>query len=119
MEYEIAYVSPDNTRVNIGIPRTNFERRYVDVPTLIFLDEPRTPPKPTRPAYNVKAIEERLTAAQHASARELSGKIAVLKKYLRGKSVPDEVLGELDALCHDNEQRWQAAVSKIAKLLEP
>ncbi len=24
MEYEITYISPDNTYVNIGIPRTNF-----------------------------------------------------------------------------------------------
>jgi len=71
------------------------------------------------PGYNVKAIEERLAIAQHASARELSGKIAILKMYLRGKSIPDEVIEELDALCHDNEQRWQAAILRIAKLLEP
>jgi len=77
-EFEITFVSVDYRQVNIGIPRTNFERRYVDVSTLIFLDEPRTPPKPSRPAYNVKAIEERLAVAQHASARKLSGKIAIL-----------------------------------------
>ena len=51
MEYEVTYVSPDNTYVNIGIPRTNFEHRHVAVSARIFLEEP---------AYNIEAIEERL-----------------------------------------------------------
>jgi hypothetical protein len=118
-EYEITYVSPDNSYVHIGIPRTNFEHRHVAVSGLIFLAESRTPPKPTKPTYNIEDIEERLVSVQHSSVEALSGEIAILKKYLRGKRVPKEVLEELDALCHDNEQRWQEAVSKIAKLLEP
>jgi len=119
MEYEITYVSPDGRYVHIGIPRTNFEHRHVDVATLIFLAEPRTPPKPARPTYNIEAIEEHLAAAQDVSTEETFGQIAILKKYLRGKRISDEVLKELDSLCHDNEQRWQAAVSKIQKLLQP
>jgi hypothetical protein len=118
MEYEITYVSPDNTYVNIGTPRTNFEHRHVAVSALIFLEESRAHPKPAKPAYNIEAIEERLAIAQHASVQDLSGEIATLKKYLRSKRAPEEVLEELDTLCHDNERRWQAAVSKIAKLLE-
>jgi len=90
----------------VGIPRTNFEHPHVAVSALIFLDESRTPPKPARPAYNLEAIEEHLAAAQYAGIDEPFGQIAILKKYIRGKHVPDEVLEELDALCHDNEQRW-------------
>ena len=109
---------PDNTYVNVGIPRTNFEHRLVPVSALIFLEESRTPPKPARPTYNFDTIEEHLDAAQLAITEETFGQIAILKKYLRGKHLPDEVLEELDALCHDNEQRWQGAVSKIAKYLQ-
>jgi hypothetical protein len=105
MEYEITYVSPDNTYVNIGIPRTNFEHRHVAVAALIFVEESRTPPKPTRPAYNIEAIEERLAVAQHSSVQELSGEIAILKKYLRTKHVPEQALEELDALCHDQVKK--------------
>jgi len=117
--YEITYVSPDNTYVNIGIPRTNFERLRVPVAALIFLEESRTPPKPAKPAYNLVAIEEHLASAQHASNEETFGQIAILKKYLRGKRIPDEVLEELDAVCEASEQRWQSAVSKILNLLDP
>lgn len=49
IEYEITYVSPDNTYVNIGIPRTNFEHRHIVVSALIFLEEPRVAPKPVMP----------------------------------------------------------------------
>jgi hypothetical protein len=118
MEYEITYVSPDNAYVNIGIPRTNFEHRHVAVSALIFLEESRTPPKPAKPTHNLEAIKEHLAAAQHASTAETSGQIAILKKHLRGRHVPEEVLEELDDLSRDNEQRWQGAVSSIQKLLE-
>jgi|SRR5215472_224488 len=44
MEYEITYVSPDNTYtyVNIGIPRTNFERRSFRFTFLLSFDISRT-----------------------------------------------------------------------------
>jgi len=71
MEYEVTYISPDNTYVNIGIPRTNFEHRHVEVSALIFLEESRTPPKPARPTYDLEAIEDCLATAQHASAERL------------------------------------------------
>lgn len=47
---------------------------------------------------------------------QLSGDIAVLKKYLKSKGV--RAAEDLDQLCKDNEKSWQTAVAKIAKLLE-
>ena len=55
---------------------------------------------------------------QHQSVQHLSGEVAVLKKYLKSKRVPEEALGELDLFCKDTEERWQVAVAKISKLLE-
>lgn len=55
---------------------------------------------------------------QHETIQHLSGEIAVLKKYLNNKRVPEEALGELYSLCKDTDERWKAAVAKISKLVE-
>jgi hypothetical protein len=119
-EYEITWVAPDHNRVHIGVPRTNFEWRNVDPATLTYLDAPRNsqPTKPAKPSFNAEEIEERIAIMQHESIQHISGEIAVLKKYLKSKHVPEEAAEELDALCKDTEERWQAAAAKIAELLE-
>jgi hypothetical protein len=54
MGYEITHVSPDNSYVNIGIPRTNVEHRHVAVSALIFLEESRPPRNPPSPPTTSK-----------------------------------------------------------------
>lgn len=49
---------------------------------------------------------------------QLSGDIAILKKYLKSKNLPAEAADELDRLCKDTEENWRAVVAKIAELLE-
>jgi hypothetical protein len=63
-------------------------------------------------------ITERIATVQHSRMDQLSGDIVVLKKYLKGKRVPDAVLKELNDLCEEQRVRRQGAVDTIRGLLE-
>lgn len=105
--------------VDLNLEGTNMERFRVPVSDLKFVDlAPRPPAKPAKPSINVEEVRERLATAQHASMGQLSGDIAVLKKYLKSKGVPSEASEELDRLCKDTEESWHAAVTKIREVLE-
>jgi hypothetical protein len=114
--YTISRVSPSGTQVDLRLEGTNIERFRVSVKDLDFVDRrtPRQPPpKPAKPAIDVEAVSERLTAAHHGSMEQLSGDIAILKKYLRSQGVRASVIDELDDLCETTEKRWAAAVEEI------
>jgi hypothetical protein len=104
--------------VDLQLPGTVVERFRVPVDDLRYIDEPKAVSKPTKPHINLEEVRERIATAQQNSIDQFSGDIAILKKYLKSKSVPAEAAEELDRLCEDTEERWQAAVAKIAELLE-
>ena len=110
-------VSSDGSEVSLHIEGTNLERFRVPAADLNFVDAPRpsAPPKPVKPAIPVEEIRERLANAQHASMDQLSGDIAILKKYLKSEGI--DAADELDGLCKATEQGWEDAVEAISKLL--
>jgi hypothetical protein len=117
--YTISRVSPSGTQVDLRLEGTNIERFRVPVADLDFLERrtPRQPPKPAKPAIDIEAVRERLTTAQHSNMDQLSGDIAILKKYLRSKGVPTAALLKLDDLCEEAEKRWAEIVAEIMDLL--
>ena len=113
--YTISRVSPSGTQVDLRLEGTNIERFRVPVADLNFVDRPtpRQPPKPAKPAIDIEAVRERLTTAQQSSMDQLSGDIAVLKKYLRSKGVSASAIDTLDDLCEETEKRWAEVVAEI------
>ena len=73
--------------------------------------------KPAKPTIDVKAVREHLITAQHSSMDQLSGDIAILKKYLRSKGIRSSAIDELDDLCEATEKRWAAVVEEILSSL--
>lgn len=120
MVYEITRVSDEGREVDVHIPGTNLERFRVNPKELTFVErrEPSRPSKPPKPAFDVAELTERMATVQHSSMDQFSDEIAVLKKHLKSKRVPEEVVEELDSLCKDTESRWKAASKRIAELLE-
>ena len=71
------------------------------------------PPKPAKPAIDVDEVHERLVSAQHSSMDQLSGDIAILKKYLKSKGIRASSIDALDDLCEATEKRWAEVVETI------
>jgi hypothetical protein len=114
--YTISRVSHSGTQVDLLLAGTNIERFRVPVSDLNFVERPtppRQPPKPAKPAIDVDEVHERLVSAQHSSMDQLSGDIAILKKYLRSKGIRATAIEELDSLCEATEKRWAEAVEAI------
>jgi hypothetical protein len=113
--YTISRVSPSGTQVDLRLEGTNIERFRVPVADLDFLERrtPRQPPKPTKPAIDIEAVREHLTTAQHSNMDQLSGDIAVLKKYLRSQGVRASAVDQLDDLCEATEKGWAEVVAEI------
>ncbi len=113
--YTVSRVSPSGTQVDLRLEGTNIERFRVPIADLDFLDRrtPRQPPKPAKPAIDIEAVRERLTTAQHSNMDQLSGDIAILKKYLRSKGIPTVAILKLDDLCEETERRWAEVVAEI------
>lgn len=80
--------------------------------------EPARAQKPAKPVFDVAELTERIASVQHSNMDQLSGEIAVLKKYLKSKRVPEEATDELDSLCQQHKEAWTNAVGKIRTLLE-
>ena len=107
--------------VDLQLPSTNIERFRVPVDDLRYLDAPKEPSrssKPAKPAVNLEEVRERITTAQQNSIDQFCGDIAILKKYLKSKSIDQDALDELDDLCNDTEKRWHATVETIEVLLK-
>jgi hypothetical protein len=107
--------------VDLQLPGTNIERFRVPVDDLRYLDAPKEPSrsrKPAKPAINLQEIRERIATAQQSSIDQFRGDIAILKKYLKSKSIDQDALDELDDLCNATEKRWRAAVETIEGQLE-
>jgi len=117
--YTVTRVSPSGKQVDLVLGGTNIERFRVNVDDLDLLTRPapRHPPKPAKPAIDIEAVREHLETAQHASIDQLSGEIAVLKKYLRSKGLRASAIDELDSLCEATEKRWAAAIEEILSSL--
>jgi len=113
--YTISRVSPSGTQVDLYLAGTNIERFRVPVSDLNFVERPtpRQPPKPAKPAIDVDEVHEHLLSAQHSSMDQLSGDIAILKKYLKSKGIRATAIEELDSLCEATEKRWAEAVEAI------
>lgn len=118
--YTISRVSPSGTQVDLRLEGTNIERFRVSVSDLDFLGRvtPRQPPKPAKPAIDIEAVREHLTTAQHSSMDQLSGDIAILKKYLKSKGVRASALDSLDGLCDETQARWAEVVAEILASLQ-
>jgi hypothetical protein len=117
--YTISRVNPSGTQVDLRLEGTNIERFRVAVSDLNFAERPtpRQPPKPAKPTIDVEAVREHLTAAQHSSMDQLSGDIAILKKYLKSQGVRASAIEELDDLREATEKRWAAVVEDILSSL--
>lgn len=113
--YTISRVSHSGTQVDVHLAGTNIERFRVPVSDLNFVERPtpRQPPKPAKPAIDVDEVHERLVSAQHSSMDQLSGDIAILKKYLRSKGIRSSLIDELDDLCEATEKRWANLIEEI------
>lgn len=117
--YIVTRASADGKDVDLNLPGTNLERFRVTVEDLKFVDlAPRQPAKPAKPSINIEEVRERLTTAQHTSMDQLSGDIALLKKYLKSKGVPADAANELDRVCKTTDEKWAGAIEAISKLLE-
>lgn len=113
--YTVSRVSHSGTQVDLYLAGTNIERFRVPVSDLNFVERPtpRQPPKPAKPAIDVDEVHEHLLAAQHSSMDQLSGDIAILKKYLKSKGIRSTAIDELDSLCEATEKRWAEAVEAV------
>jgi hypothetical protein len=116
-EYLVTSVGHGGTTVNLNLPGTNLERFRVPVANLTFVEKRPRKEAPVRKSLDVEALMERVDQVQHSTLDNLSGEIAVLKKYLKTKHVPGKVSEELDRLCEDTEARWKAASKRISELL--
>jgi hypothetical protein len=117
--YTVSRVNHTGTQVDLHLAGTNIERFRVPVSDLNFVERPtpRQPPKPARPAIDVDEVHERLVSAQHSSMDQLSGDIAILKKYLKSKGIRSTAIDELDSLCEATEKRWAEVVEEIMNSL--
>jgi len=116
-EFLITQVGEGTATLNI--PGTNFNRYNVPFSDLSFVEKvPRSTPKPAKPPYNAEEIRERIDTVRHKAMDELSGKLAILKKYLQSKHVPAEASEEIDSFCHRQQESWQTLAEKISRLLE-
>jgi hypothetical protein len=120
--YTVTRASQNGSDVDLQTPGTNLYRYRVPIGDLKPVDPVREPSrqtgKPAQKSVDVEAVREHLANAQHSSIDQLSGDIAVLKKYLKSKNVSTEAAEELDRLCKDTEESWRTAVAKIEELLE-
>ena len=116
-EFLVTQVGED--KVTLNIPGTNFNRYNVPFSELNFVEKvPRASPKPAEPTFNAEEIRERIENVHHKAMDELSGELAILKKYLQTKQVPAKTSEYIDAFCDEQHQAWQALAGKISKLLE-
>jgi hypothetical protein len=120
--YTVTRASQNGSDVDLQTPGTNLYRYRIPIGDLKPVDPVREPSrqasKPTKESVDVKVVREHLANARHSSVDQFSGDIAILKKYLKSKGLPPEAAEELDRLCKDTEDNWQAAVAKIEELLE-
>lgn len=108
-----------NGTATLNIPGTNFNRYNVPFSDLSFVEKvPRSAPKPAMPAFNANDIRERVDNLRHKAMDELSGELAILKKYLQSKQVPAKASEHIDAFCDQQERAWEALSDKISKLLD-
>ena len=115
--YIITRASTNGKDVDLNLPGTNIERFRIPTEDLKFVDlAPRPPAKPAKLSINVDEVRERLATAQHASMDQLSGDIAILKKYLKSKGI--DAADELDLLCETTDKRWADTVEAIERKLE-
>ena len=118
--YTIITVSPNGSTVGLQLENTNLERFRVPVQDLKFVDrrpQAPPPPQPVRKRLPVEEILERLATAQTSTLDHLAGEIAILKKYLKSKNVPEQAIGQLDDLVESEEKRWQITLGAIESLL--
>ena len=115
----VTRASSDGKDVDLNFPGTNIERFRVPTEDLKFVDlAPRATSKPAKPSVNVEEVRERLATVQQSSIDQLSGDIAILKKYLKSMGVSADAADELDRLCKATEKSWAAASEAILNLLE-
>jgi len=108
-----------NGTATLNIPGTNFNRYNVPFSDLEFVEKvPRSTPRPVAPAFNAEEIRERIDNIRHKAVDELSGELAILKKYLQSKQVPAKASEHIDAFCDQQERAWQSLIEKISKLLD-
>jgi hypothetical protein len=108
-----------NNTATLNIPGTNFNRYNVPFSDLSFVEKvPRSAPKPVEPPINVEEVRERVDNIRHKAMDELSGELAILKKYLQSKRVPAKASEHIDAFCDQQQRAWEALSDKISKLLD-
>jgi hypothetical protein len=73
---------------------------------------------PEETGINVEGIHERLVIAQHDSIQHVSQKIADLKQFLKIEGAPASTARDLDKLCGEVEESWDAAIRSIVESLE-
>jgi hypothetical protein len=118
--YTIITISPNGSTVGLQLEGTNLERFRVPVEDLKFVDrraQPARPPAPVKPRLPVEEIRERIATVHTSTLDHLSGEIAILKKYLKSKGVPEQAIGQLDDLVESEEKRWQITIGAIESLL--
>ncbi len=108
-----------NGTATLNIPGTNFNRYNVPFSDLSFVEKvPRSAPRPAEPAFNAEEIRERIDTIRLKAMDDLSGELAILKKYLQSKRVPAKASEHIDAFCDQQERAWETLSDKISKLLE-
>ncbi len=87
--YEISRVRHDGREVDLHLPGTNLDRFRVNPEDLTFVERrsPALAREPAKPTFDVAELTERIAAVQRTNMDQLSGEIAVLKKYLKSKRI--------------------------------
>jgi hypothetical protein len=118
--FEITKIDSDG-ELTLNAPGTVLWRFRVNPATVKFVDQPRTPVRPSKPAEpEVDAAEvlKRVTTIQHESLDRFDDDIALLTKDLQRQGVPKAALNALEALSSEIHENWKAAVEEIEELLD-
>jgi hypothetical protein len=92
----------------------------VDPATVKFVDQPRSPARPSKPVepeIDAAEVLKRVTTIQHESLDRFEDDIALLTKDLQRQGVPKAAISTLEALSSEVRESWKAAVEKIEELL--
>jgi hypothetical protein len=117
--YTVIRVNHTGTEVDLHLEGTNIERFRVSIGDIKFVDRRQrsAPAKPVKPRIDIECIHERLVVAQHDSIQHVSAQIAQLKQQLKLDGAPANVARDLDKLCTEVEESWDATIRAIMERL--
>jgi hypothetical protein len=118
--YEIIRIDSDG-ELTLNAPGTVLHRFRVDPATVKFVDQPRSPVRPSKqaePEIDSAEVLKRVATIQHESLDRFDDDIALLTKDLQRQGVPKAAFNALEALSSEVHESWKTAIDKIEELLD-